>query len=86
MNLDSGRAGTPCAHTVAPQVPVLGELTDDLGLDPTRVLLVDHHGERAGKTSPPLYTRSSLYSDCQQSAGLAGTSWWRPMTAGISRR
>ena len=34
------------------QVPVLVELTDDLGLDPTRVLLVDHHGERAGENRP----------------------------------
>ena len=42
------------------QVPVLIEMEDDLGLtrdggpgtDPSRVILVDHHGPRAGKDQP----------------------------------
>jgi hypothetical protein len=33
-------------------IPVLIELQDDLGLDPERVVIVDHHGERAGVDQP----------------------------------
>ena len=32
--------------------PVLVELQDDLGLDPGRVVIVDHHGEQAGSDKP----------------------------------
>ncbi|ETX03376.1 MAG: hypothetical protein ETSY2_33635 [Candidatus Entotheonella gemina] len=32
--------------------PVLVELPDDLDLDPSRIIVVDHHGERAGKDRP----------------------------------
>jgi len=33
-------------------IPVLVELVDDLNLDPSQVIVVDHHGERAGKDRP----------------------------------
>jgi hypothetical protein len=33
-------------------VPVLIELANDLGLDESRVIIVDHHGERAGEDKP----------------------------------
>ncbi len=36
----------------AGETPVLVELKDDLGLDPMRVVVVDHHGERAGADRP----------------------------------
>jgi hypothetical protein len=34
------------------ETPVLIELQNDLGRDPSRVMVVDHHGERAGKDRP----------------------------------
>jgi len=33
-------------------VPVLIELANDLGLDESRIIIVDHHGERAGADRP----------------------------------
>ena len=33
-------------------IPVLVELPDDIGLDPDTIIVVDHHGERAGKDRP----------------------------------
>src|SRR5947209_1249501 len=36
----------------AGQTPVLVELEDDVGLDPARVVVVDHHGTKAGHDRP----------------------------------
>lgn len=36
----------------AGRTPVLVELQDDLGLDPDRIVVVDHHGQKAGADQP----------------------------------
>ncbi len=34
------------------RIPVLVELANDIGLDPAKIIVVDHHGERAGEDRP----------------------------------
>ncbi|GAB6041486.1 hypothetical protein [Endothiovibrio diazotrophicus] len=36
----------------AGETPVLIELEEDLGLDPQRIVIIDHHGERSGAQRP----------------------------------
>jgi hypothetical protein len=62
-------------------VPVLIELQDDLGLGPERVVIIDHHGERAGADRP-----TSLHQVFDL-LGLPSTRWsrWYELVAANDR-
>lgn len=53
------------------RTPVLIELDDDLNLDPHAVVIIDHHGPRAGKDAP-----TSLHQVFTL-LGLPATAWTR---------
>lgn len=53
------------------RIPVLIELVDDLGLAPDRVIVVDHHGELAGRDRP------TALEQVFQLLGLPPERWMR---------